>query len=510
MARKRKAVADPPSSRDNRARSQSSAHSASNSGAKSAKKRAEEAAASRAGSETGSELPQQPDRVADSTQPEEGDASVEDIHDEELYCICQTLYDGGRVMLACDVCDQWYHTSCMKIRDDDAPLIERFVCTLCQPKTHLRTTRKTKCKRAQCKSAALLPLSKFCSEACGVAHMQGLIQKSLPRRSTHPLKEVLEKLYGPSVSAARPRSGVPQWVDNVPEKGHPAAGTAGPPDVPPPVPPEGIDVHSPLGLTSLWNQRLSGTGVSVKEGKVFPTPVHRLPRPAQALASFAARHGQLLTEEMEHDMVRSSKITHKSGHLEKEISRARIDLDRILLQMAVVEQQQAVTRARKTLVRQSIDRSKVLPRVEPPEDTGAVARRKGKARPRTEAEACGYDERLAWSDERLMPYVKVSPAWAELSQSDSVDNVDSATTSIEPEVAKLLLANIDLRQAWSVDELEWDELPNTDGTYRDDISRPVKVCTSTRRCKIHAGWQELNRISTKMRQDTLVRIYDGG
>ncbi|KAJ1694608.1 hypothetical protein LUZ63_011306 [Rhynchospora breviuscula] len=46
-----------------------------------------------------------------------------------LYCICRKPYNGED-MIACDMCDEWYHFDCIKLC---APLPEKFYCYACQP-----------------------------------------------------------------------------------------------------------------------------------------------------------------------------------------------------------------------------------------------------------------------------------------------------------------------------------------------------------------------------------------
>lgn len=506
MARSKRKLASSstPDDDGNRARSRSAAPGTST-GGKRAKKRATKLAGSRAGSEAESDHPTaateaSTDPFALHDEQIGGDTSVEEMMDEELYCVCQTLYDGDRVMLACDVCDQWYHTTCMKIRDDDAALVERFVCTLCRPHTTLRTTWKTKCRRATCKSAALLPLSKFCSEACGVAHMHALITRSLGNKRSKSALEAVDKLYGPAVAAARPRAGVPQWVDNPPERGTPAAGTAGPPSLPKPVPDAGLSVTSPEGLTALWNQRFSSGGVCVMGGRVYaPPPSDRLPEQVMELVSFAARHGQAVDETFELDVGRAEKISHESGQLEEEVARARVELDETMIHSSVVEQQQEVAQARLTLILHAIARIKNLPRGEP-QEAPSKPKKNGASRSAAQDARCGYDERFAWSDKRLAPYTKVAPAWKQIDPGCGKSAVGSSSSS-----EGTAQPDIELTEEWPSTELDWDEVPNPDGTYRDDVHRPIKVCASARRCKLHAGWQELHRTSAQIRQQHLVR-----
>ncbi|KAJ8522571.1 hypothetical protein ONZ45_g917 [Pleurotus djamor] len=42
--------------------------------------------------------------------------------DDKLYCVCKTKYDEDRVMIACDRCDDWYHTQCVNMPDLEVDL----------------------------------------------------------------------------------------------------------------------------------------------------------------------------------------------------------------------------------------------------------------------------------------------------------------------------------------------------------------------------------------------------
>ncbi|KAH7104353.1 hypothetical protein BKA62DRAFT_768095 [Auriculariales sp. MPI-PUGE-AT-0066] len=126
----------------------------------------------------------------------------------ELYCVCQTPYDEGRFMVACDRCDGWYHPHCVDVADTEVDLIDQFVCPVCQAgDPSLSTSFKVRCLRGTyamqrqdaqrrgergwtpandfnpedigyvlvCLAAARVPVSKYCSDACAAMHVQDML-----------------------------------------------------------------------------------------------------------------------------------------------------------------------------------------------------------------------------------------------------------------------------------------------------------------------------------------------
>ncbi|TFK57249.1 hypothetical protein OE88DRAFT_1650892 [Heliocybe sulcata] len=113
------------------------------------------------------------------------DEQAAKINDDKLYCICKTKYDEERVMIACDRCDEWYHTQCLNMSDLEVDLVDTFICPPCvksNPHLPLHTTYKRRCfaglqhadpsSASACHKPARGILSKYCSDECGVKYMR--------------------------------------------------------------------------------------------------------------------------------------------------------------------------------------------------------------------------------------------------------------------------------------------------------------------------------------------------
>ncbi|KAL5495236.1 SPP1 [Sanghuangporus weigelae] len=113
----------------------------------------------------------------------------DDPDKDKLYCICRTQYDEDRVMIACDRCDEWYHTQCVNMPDLLVDLVDQFICSKCiaqNPSLNLQTTYKQRCfsglkhpdpdSPEACHKPSRGAYSKYCSDECGVRHMDRKIQ----------------------------------------------------------------------------------------------------------------------------------------------------------------------------------------------------------------------------------------------------------------------------------------------------------------------------------------------
>ncbi|KAJ6575165.1 hypothetical protein B0H19DRAFT_1254764 [Mycena capillaripes] len=125
-----------------------------------------------------------------SEKPEdEEEEAVVAAEDDKLYCVCKTKYDEDRFMIACDKCDEWYHTQCVDMPDLVVDLVDQFFCPLCiekNPNLSLKTTYKPRCRCGldhpepdspkACHKPAQGAFSKYCSPECGLNNIKKRIE----------------------------------------------------------------------------------------------------------------------------------------------------------------------------------------------------------------------------------------------------------------------------------------------------------------------------------------------
>lgn len=59
-----------------------------------------------------------------------------------MTCICNDEADHDGRLIGCDKCEQWFHSSCMKLTEADVERIDKFYCTSCEDNFDILTTWK--------------------------------------------------------------------------------------------------------------------------------------------------------------------------------------------------------------------------------------------------------------------------------------------------------------------------------------------------------------------------------
>ncbi|KAF2816981.1 uncharacterized protein BDZ99DRAFT_6298 [Mytilinidion resinicola] len=126
-----------------------------------------------------------PDRSSQAPVSEVEDSEGTNEDDDAIFCICRKP-DNHRWMIACDGgCEDWFHGSCVNMRQDDENLIDKYICPNCET-TGKYTTWKPMCRRDGCRQPARLTkgaVSKYCSDECGVLFFKNAVGRQSKRKS---------------------------------------------------------------------------------------------------------------------------------------------------------------------------------------------------------------------------------------------------------------------------------------------------------------------------------------
>ena len=322
-------------------------------------------------------------------QEDEGDndssSEKDSIEDENLYCLCQTKYTkDSDSMLACDLCEQWYHIKCQDLSEQSATLLDRFICKICQANTEERSTYKTKCKARMCNQPSLLPLSKFCSDRCG-AHfvLQSLrVEAGLARGYAKDPEWLIKSqaAYNTSqVRNAKKCDHVAKWITN------------------------------------------SDDAMKESDQAHWETcTCHLEPRPALEYATLRAglipglrlNRRILNLQRMSNDTTMSQEVSRRTAVEWDRTKLERVRLDRAqqlleartkLLEMAAARVTSLANQSPGELVESPEKTKKPKKKREAEDDAAAATHRNAHAK--QGHSPCGYDERLGWDDETLIAYL---------------------------------------------------------------------------------------------------------
>ncbi|PGH18093.1 hypothetical protein AJ79_00721 [Helicocarpus griseus UAMH5409] len=111
-------------------------------------------------------------KAGKAQEPQEDvDEDDEDEDSSEIFCICRRP-DNHTWMIGCDGgCEDWFHGKCVKINQEDADLIDKYICPACEAKHGTHTTWKRMCRLSGCRQPARVfgggVPSKYCSDEHG-------------------------------------------------------------------------------------------------------------------------------------------------------------------------------------------------------------------------------------------------------------------------------------------------------------------------------------------------------
>ncbi|ODH53582.1 hypothetical protein GX48_00416 [Paracoccidioides brasiliensis] len=122
---------------------------------------------------------------------EEVDEDGEEEDLSEVFCICRKP-DNHTWMIGCDGgCEDWFHGKCVNINQEDANLIDKYICPACEAKNGTHTTWKRMCRLPGCRQPARISggtvPSKYCTDEHGREFMRQKASLSRPgSASGHP------------------------------------------------------------------------------------------------------------------------------------------------------------------------------------------------------------------------------------------------------------------------------------------------------------------------------------
>src|ERR1700721_2676315 len=73
---------------------------------------------------------------------------------KQLYCVCRKP-DQGTWMINCESCNDWFHGSCVSLEESDEPLIDTYICSVCEAQGKGKTSWRRKCRLDGCKNPAI-------------------------------------------------------------------------------------------------------------------------------------------------------------------------------------------------------------------------------------------------------------------------------------------------------------------------------------------------------------------
>ena len=50
----------------------------------------------------------------------------------DLFCVCRMPEDWDTVMILCDICEKWFHCSCVGVQEDELDTIGAWICEKCK------------------------------------------------------------------------------------------------------------------------------------------------------------------------------------------------------------------------------------------------------------------------------------------------------------------------------------------------------------------------------------------
>lgn len=151
--------------------------------------------------------PRKASKSAASADPD-GEASS-DSDSGMIYCICRKP-DNHTWMIGCDgPCEDWFHGKCVDLAREDEDLLDKYICPNCEAGGIGVTTWKPMCRRDGCRKPARLKKggeSKYCTDECGLAFMREALGRAGALNYKGGRNNMPQQRRKSSTAKAKPRS----------------------------------------------------------------------------------------------------------------------------------------------------------------------------------------------------------------------------------------------------------------------------------------------------------------
>ncbi|KAL2373967.1 hypothetical protein RJ035_004653 [Blastomyces gilchristii] len=424
-------------------------------------------------------------KAAKATEPQEEEDDVDEVEDpSELFCICRKP-DNHTWMIGCDGgCEDWFHGKCVKIKQEDADLIDKYICPTCESKNGTHTTWKRMCRLPGCRrpariSGGMVP-SKYCSDEHGREFMRQ--KASLSKQgsaaglaSAAKMSASNSRSRGSSVTVGkRFQKGVHR--DNTEaEVGQPELGTSNPNE-------EDEEDEDDIELDETEADSGQTEDLGSRGGVLTKNDLKAVVTGVKSALDFRELGDNILPPSVAKSLTSSSDIPGEDSLSESKANIAPQDLDHIDLdldtrhiQFTTNERQHLHNlRRKRTELRNQLemlqDRDTFLTMIRQRAKTILEHLRQADPKSSTSAwkDICGYDSRLSWSDDEFNEW-----RWSE--------------------VGKKALRSGVLEAADSGNDGGGDvEMQDVDGN-RNTVDRIARGVCLKKRCERHRQWVKVQQ-----------------
>eukprot|EP00049_Salpingoeca_infusionum_P007103 m.115734 g.115734 ORF g.115734 m.115734 type:complete len:651 (+) comp13579_c0_seq2:35-1987(+) len=115
------------------------------------------------------------------------DATGADVVDDNVFCVCRGP-DYGLFMIACSVCDDWFHGSCVNVSELEGQTIDEYVCDACERSTGQRTVWKSQHNGPAPEDPGDVKSDGALSHVLGIKHIQRLRMREAQFKAPKPVK----------------------------------------------------------------------------------------------------------------------------------------------------------------------------------------------------------------------------------------------------------------------------------------------------------------------------------